>query len=78
MPFVVANDCLNTLPLWHIDVQVSGRYVSYASRFPDRTIGLDCYLATPKAWEWSAFDKPQGAWDKENFTGKMASRRDGF
>ena len=36
-----------------------------------RIIGLDCYLATQKAWEWSAFDRPQGIRDKVNFTGKM-------
>ena len=51
-------------------VQVSGKYGNYASRLPDRIMSLDCYLATPKAWEWSAFDRPQGIRDKANFTGK--------
>ena len=40
--------------------------------------GLNCYLACPEVWKCSAFDRPQGFWDKANFTGKMASRRDGF
>ena len=40
--------------------------------------GLDCYLASPEVWKCSAFDRPQGFQDKANFTGKMASRRDGF
>ena len=40
--------------------------------------GLDCYLASPEVWKCSAFDRPQGFRDKANFTGKMASRRDGL
>ena len=41
-------------------------------------MSLDHYLATPKAWEQSAFDRPQGIRDKVNFMPKMLSHRDGF
>ena len=74
MPFAVANYCHYTSP--HRCTGV--RYGIHACQLPDRIISLDHYYATPEARECSTFDRPQGFYDKTNFTGKKASRRDRF
>ena len=75
MPFAVANDCKHfTTSLYRCRVDTV--YITWVTRPCNN--GLDCYLASPEVWKCSAFDRPQGFGDKANFTGKMASRRDGF
>ena len=59
-------------------VQVSGRYGIHVSQLLGHIIGLYRYLATTEARECSTLDRPQGFWDKANFTGKKASAGTGF
>ena len=75
MPFAVANDGLNISP--HRCTRVHILYTWLAVVRPGNN-GLDCYLVSLEVWKCSAFDRSQGFRDKANFTGKMASRRDGF
>ena len=49
MPFVVANDCLNTPPYSGLRCLVDTVIMPDPGYPTIYIIGLDCYLATPKA-----------------------------